>query len=61
MTNKLLTCYCLATADDPHVAVVAGEDEPAADAHVEAGHNHDDPGHQAPEHQEVQGPRNYKF
>ena len=48
------TCDRLPAADDPHVPVVTGEDELAADAHVQAGHNHDDPRHQAPEHQEVQ-------
>ena len=34
----------LAAAPEPHVAVVSGLDEPAADAHVEAAQDHDSPG-----------------
>ena len=37
-------CDVLPAAPEPHVAVVGGLDEPAADAHVQAAQDHDSPG-----------------
>ena len=51
-----ITCDGLPAAEYPHVSVVPDEDELAADAHVEAGDDHDRTRDHAPQQQKEQRP-----
>lgn len=57
--DNAFTCNRFPAADDTHVPVVPGEDELAADAHVEAGHHHDAARDHAPHQQPEERPREY--
>ena len=45
----IFTCDSLATAENPHVAVVTNKHKLATDTHVDAAQEHDGSGHDAPQ------------
>ena len=53
------TCNSFPATDDTHVPVIPGEDELAADAHVQAGHHHDATRDHTPHQQPEECSREY--